>query len=50
MPTTTLNTPWVESPFFEQEIDQADYDAETKELIRRYAEDGHRTDLYPKNN
>lgn len=41
MATTTLNTPWVESPFFDQEIDQADYDFKTKELIRRYAEDGY---------
>ncbi|WP_373511416.1 phytanoyl-CoA dioxygenase family protein [Persicitalea sp.] len=42
MPTpTTLNTPWVESPFFEQEIDQARLDPETEGLARRYAEEGY---------
>lgn len=36
-----INIPWVESPFFEQLLDQSDLVAETRELVRSYAQDGY---------
>jgi hypothetical protein len=39
--TTTLNLPWVESPFFNQELKNANLDPVLEEQVRRYAEDGY---------
>ncbi|WP_234736906.1 phytanoyl-CoA dioxygenase family protein [Tellurirhabdus bombi] len=36
-----LNTPWVESPFFLQELEESAYSPETKVLLQQYAEDGY---------
>lgn len=38
--TTTLNLPWIESPFFQQELKKANLDPALEEQVRRYAEDG----------
>ena len=39
--TLPFNFPWVESPFFNQELKQANLDAKLAEQIRQYAEDGY---------
>jgi len=36
-----LNTPWVDSPFFEEELEASTLDAETKALARFFAENGY---------
>jgi len=36
-----MNTPWVDSPFFEQELAQSSLDEATKEMARQYAERGY---------
>lgn len=37
---TSINLPWVESPFFNQELQKTDLDPALAEQMRRYAEDG----------
>ncbi|QHW00782.1 phytanoyl-CoA dioxygenase family protein [Spirosoma endbachense] len=37
----TINLPWVESPFFNRELQQVNLDPVLAEQIRRYAEDGY---------
>lgn len=39
-PSTAVNLPWTESPFFSQDIQQAQLTPEQREQARRYAEDG----------
>lgn len=39
--TSYVNLPWVESPFFNQELQQANLDPVLAEQVRRYAEDGY---------
>jgi ectoine hydroxylase-related dioxygenase (phytanoyl-CoA dioxygenase family) len=39
--TVPLNLPWVESPFFNQELKKANLDPVLEEQVRRYAEDGY---------
>ncbi|GAB3548026.1 phytanoyl-CoA dioxygenase family protein [Spirosoma fluminis] len=39
--TATINLPWVESPFFNQELQAANLDPATAEQVRRYADDGY---------
>ena len=39
--TLSINLPWVESPFFNQELKQANLDPVLTEQLRRYAEDGY---------
>jgi ectoine hydroxylase-related dioxygenase (phytanoyl-CoA dioxygenase family) len=41
MSSLQMQTPWVESPFFEAELEKSNYDAETKEMIRYYSENGY---------
>ena len=41
MSSLQMQIPWVESPFFEAELDRADFDKETKEMIRFYSEYGY---------
>lgn len=36
-----MQMPWVESPFFETELQKAGLDAETTELVRYYSENGY---------
>ena len=36
-----MNTPWVDSPFFEQELAESPLDETTKEMARQYAERGY---------
>ncbi|MCB0502260.1 MAG: phytanoyl-CoA dioxygenase family protein [Bacteroidetes bacterium] len=36
-----LNMPWIDSPFFNTLLEEADYDEEIKEMIRYYAENGY---------
>ncbi|MCY7358246.1 MAG: phytanoyl-CoA dioxygenase family protein [Rudanella sp.] len=37
----SINLPWVESPFFQQELKKANLDPVLREQVRRYAEDGY---------
>jgi hypothetical protein len=37
----SINLPWVESPFFNRELQQANLDPVLAEQVRRYAEDGY---------
>jgi hypothetical protein len=37
----SINLPWVESPFFHQELKRANLDPVLEEQVRRYAEDGY---------
>lgn len=39
--STSINLPWVESPFFNQELRAANLSPELEEQMRRYAEDGY---------
>ncbi|MFT4031052.1 MAG: phytanoyl-CoA dioxygenase family protein [Siphonobacter sp.] len=41
METLEVQVPWVESPFFEVELESSNLDAETKELARFYSENGY---------
>jgi hypothetical protein len=36
-----LDTPWVESPFFYQILDNSDYTSEEKKILTKYHEDGY---------
>ena len=36
-----LNTPWVDSPFFEAELAQSDLDPESQNLVRQFADCGY---------
>ncbi|WP_215240647.1 phytanoyl-CoA dioxygenase family protein [Dyadobacter helix] len=36
-----IQTPWVESPFFESELKEANLDPETAEMVRHYSEKGY---------
>lgn len=40
-PSFELKMPWVESPFFERELERASLDAKTKELVRHFSEEGY---------
>lgn len=40
-PAVSINLPWVESPFFNQELQQANLDPVLAEQVRQYAEDGY---------
>lgn len=39
--SSPVNLPWVESPFFTKELENASLTPELKEQVRRYAEDGY---------
>lgn len=39
--TPRMNTPWVESPFFEKELRQAGLDPKTEAMVRQYADQGY---------
>jgi ectoine hydroxylase-related dioxygenase (phytanoyl-CoA dioxygenase family) len=39
--TSQMQMPWVESPFFESELQKANLDTETAELVRSYSENGY---------
>lgn len=41
MNSLSLNTPWVESPFFEQQLQEKRLDAATEALVRQYATQGY---------
>ncbi|OLY92029.1 hypothetical protein SAMN05444008_106189 [Cnuella takakiae] len=41
MPTAACNIPWIESPFFQLELEQSDLSAADKERVLRYASDGY---------
>lgn len=36
-----LKIPWVESPFFERELERSSLDSQTKELVRHFSEEGY---------
>ena len=36
-----MNTPWVDSPFFEQTFSQLNLDNDTRELVKQFAEQGY---------
>lgn len=40
MKPTDMQIPWVESPFFEEELEKSNLDPKTKELVRNYSEQG----------
>jgi hypothetical protein len=39
--TSQMQMPWVESPFFESELQKANLDPETADLVRSYSENGY---------
>lgn len=41
MPGIPMNTPWVDSPFFQNELQESNLDENTKEMVRQYAEKGY---------
>lgn len=41
MSTYSMHTPWVESPFFDDELEKSPLDARTKELVKFYSENGY---------
>jgi ectoine hydroxylase-related dioxygenase (phytanoyl-CoA dioxygenase family) len=41
LPSTQIQIPWVESPFFDAELKAADLDAATEAMVRNYAEQGY---------
>jgi ectoine hydroxylase-related dioxygenase (phytanoyl-CoA dioxygenase family) len=41
MSNYSMQTPWVESPFFEDELQKSTLDAKTKELVKFYSENGY---------
>ncbi|MDQ6480889.1 phytanoyl-CoA dioxygenase family protein [Dyadobacter sp. LHD-138] len=41
LPTYSMNLPWIDSPFFYQELEQSTLDSTTKEQIKHYAERGY---------
>lgn len=36
-----MNVPWVESPFFEQLLEQANFDEKTQKIVKDFAENGY---------
>ena len=41
MEVPPTNCPWVESPFFEQLLEQSNLDEKTKNIAKQFAEDGY---------